>query len=213
MIKTLENIHDHCYWRDILDGSPLDDMEITSILTDEQLSEIKERAFVFGYQQTLQSMDPTIAIKLSALRFPLKERTMFYLFLTTHDPTGALKLNQLLHEAKLLEYELRYKVNTLRHIPPGQMSFWDPVQNVPEPPFEDRPSINEIANEIYRRLSGKSLVCKQVYICLIDTLFFPNEIENALKLLKKWGKLEYSDKRLNHRTQINFLANIHQSNN
>jgi three-Cys-motif partner protein len=210
VVKTLVDIRDHCYWRDVLGGIPLDDMEDTVIMTDEQLAEAKERAFVFGYQQTLESMDPRIAIKLSALQFPDRDRTMFYLFLTTHDPTGALLINQKLYEAKLLEYELRYKFNTLRHIPCGQMSFWDPVQNVPRPPTDERPAIEIIANEIYRRLQGKILTRKGVYICLADSLFFPTEIDSALKLLKRQGRLLYDGSKLTHHTQMQFAAETSQ---
>ena len=205
VIQTLQDIRDHCYWRDLLGGIPLDDMEDTDLLTDDQLTEVKERAFVYGYQQTLATMDTTIAIKLTALQFPDKDRTMFYLFLTTHDATGALTLNSILYEAKLLEYELRYRFNTLRHIPPRQISMWDPLQDVPKPPEESRPTLEQIADEIYQRLHGKNLTRKQVYARIADTLLFPSEIDGALKLLKKQGKLEYDDKTLNHRTEIRFF--------
>ncbi len=63
------------------------------------------------YHHQLQKVDSTLAIKSVRLRFPDKERTMFYLFLTTHDGTGALRLNQLLDEAQLREYELRRSVS------------------------------------------------------------------------------------------------------
>lgn len=206
VVKTLVDIRDHCYWRDVLGGIPLDDMEDTVFMTDEQLADAKERAFVYGYQQTLASTDPGIAIKLSALQFPDKDRTMFYLFLTTHDPTGALALNQILAEARYLEFELRYKFNTLRSIPRGQMSLWDPVQNVPRPPVEERLATEMIADEIYQRLQGKVLTRKEVYICLSDSLFFPSEIDSALKLLKRQGKLLFDGNRLTHRTEICFAV-------
>lgn len=204
VVKTLVDIRDHCYWRDVLGGIPLDDMEDEVFMTDEKLADAKERAFVYGYQQTLASMDPDIAIKLSALQFPDKDRTMFYLFLTTHDPTGALALNQILAEARYLEFELRYKFNTLRSIPRGQMSLWDPVQSVPKPPVEERPATEMIAYEIYQRLQGKVLTRKEVYICVADSLFFPSEIDSALKLLKKQGKLLFDGIQLTHRTEMRF---------
>jgi hypothetical protein len=196
---TYQNLFD-----EVLGSIPLNDIDDTSFLTDEQLVDVKERALVYGYQQALESMDPGVAIKLSALRFPDKERTMFYLFLTTHDPTGALQLNQILSDSKLLEYELRYKFNTLRRVPPGQMSLWNPLEAVPKPPIEERPTTKEIANVIYQQLHGKILTRKQVYACLTDTLFFPTEIDRALKLLKRNGNLSYDGSKLNHRTQINF---------
>jgi three-Cys-motif partner protein len=206
VVKTLVDIRDYCYWRDALGGIPLDDMEDKAFMTDEQLTDAKERVFINGYQQALASMDPGIAIKLSALQFPDKDRTMFYLFLTTHDPTGALALNRILAEAKYLEFELRYKFNTLRNIPRGQMSLWDPVQSIPKPPAEERPTTELVANEIYQQLQGKVLTRKDVYTCLADSLFFTTEIDSALKLLKKQGKLLYDGNKLNHRTEVCFAA-------
>ena len=208
VVKTLVDIRDYCYWRDAIGGIPLDDMEDKVFMTDEQLANAKERAFVYGYQQTLASIDPGIAIKLSALQFPDKDRTMFYLFLTTHDPTGALALNQILAEARYLEYELRYKFNTLRSIPRGQMSLWDPIQSVPKPPAEERPTTELIANEIYQRLQGKDLTRKEVYICLADLLFFPSELDSALKLLKRQGRLLFDGNKLTHRTGIRFAVKL-----
>jgi three-Cys-motif partner protein len=206
VVKTLDDIRNYCDWRDVLDGIPLDDMEEEEFMTDEQLANAKERAFVYGYQQALSSMDPGVTIKLSALQFPDKERTMFYLFLTTHDPTGALALNQILAEARYLEYELRYKFNTLRNISRGQMSLWDPIQNVPSPPVEERPATEFVANQIHQRLHGKVLTRKEVYICMADSLFFPSEVDSALKLLKRQGKLLFDGSKLTHRTKMCFAV-------
>lgn len=189
VIKGIEEINNHRNFREALDGIPLDDMEDTDLLTDEQLVEKRKKILIESYQQTLRSMDSNVAIKLSALQFPDRDRTMFYLFLTTHDPTGALAINQILYDAKLLEYELKYRYNILRRIPCGQMSLWNPVENIPEQSTEQRPTIDEIANEIFRCLKGQYLTKRQVYMNLIDTLYFPPEIEKALKLLKKQGRV------------------------
>jgi three-Cys-motif partner protein len=206
VIKTLVDVRDYRYWRDMIGDIPLDDMEDKVFMTDDQLVKAKERAFVYGYRQTLASMDPGIAIKLSALRFPDKNRTMFYLFLTTHDPTGALALNKILAKARYLEFELRYQYNILRKIPPGQMSLWDPMQSVPKHLPEKRPSTELIADEIYQQFQGKILALKEVYTCLADYLYFPSEIDNALKLLKQQGKLMFDGNKLTHRTEMCFIA-------
>jgi three-Cys-motif partner protein len=204
VLKGIEEINDHRNWRDILDNISIDGMEANELLTDEQLIEMREKILIDSYQLTLLSMDPAIGIKLSALQFPDKDRTMLYLFLTTHDPTGALSLNKILYDAKLLEYELKYKLNTLRRIPCGQMSLWNPIENIPEQPAELRPAINEIANEIFQCLKGKCLTKKQIYMKLIDTLYFTNEIDKALKLLKRQGMLSYNGS-LTHKTLLQFL--------
>jgi three-Cys-motif partner protein len=68
-----------------------------------------ERELVDEYKNVLQEQDNEVAIKTIRLQFPDMQRTMFYLFLTTHDPTGALALNEILDEAKYTEFELREK--------------------------------------------------------------------------------------------------------
>lgn len=204
VIKGIEEINDHRNLKEALNSIPLDDMENTDLLTDEQLVEKRKKLLIESYQQALRSMDPNIAIKLSALQFPDKDRTMFYLFLTTHDPTGALAINQILYDAKLLEYELKYRYNILRRIPCGQMSLWNPVENIPEQSSEQRPTIDEIANEIFRCLKGQCLTKRQVYMNLIDTLYFPREVEKALGLLIKQGRVTFNGK-LTHSTQLQFV--------
>lgn len=205
VIKGIEEIKDHRNSRDILEFVPLDDTEDNSLFTDEQLVEKRERILIESYQQTLRSMDTNIAIKLSALQFPDKDRTMFYLFLTTHDPTGALAINQILFDAKLLEFELKYKYNILRHIPCGQMSLWNPVENIPKHSTEQRPIKVEIANEMYQFLKGKNLSKKQVYMSLIDSPYFPREVDNALLLLKKQERVTFNG-RLTHSTILQFSS-------
>ena len=204
ILKTVTDIRDYCYWRDMLGDIKLDSLEEKEIMTDEELVEIKEWVFVNEYQKTLASMDPSFAIKLTALQFPDKDRTMFYLFLTTHDPTGALSLNKILFDAKYLELELRYRVNALRSVPPGQMSFWDPIENMLKPTADGRPSIEIVADEILTRLHGKVLNRKEVYFSLVDTIYFPTEINNALKLLIKKGRVLMDGNKLTHRTRLTF---------
>jgi hypothetical protein len=149
-------------------------------------------------------MDPTIAIKLIALQFPDKARTMFYLFLTTHDPTGALALNEILFKAKLLEYELRYELVYLKQKPKNQLSLLDPVEFLPINPTLIKPNIETISNEIYKLFQGKTLSLKDIYMGLIDTLYFKSDINKSLIILKKQGKLKYNGN-LANRTIIKFL--------
>lgn len=203
VIKGIEEINNHRNLKEVINSNPFDVIENADLLTEEQLIEKREKLLIESYQQALRSMDPNVAIKLSALQFPDKDRTMFYLFLTTHDPTGALTINQILYDAKLLEYELKYRYNILRRIPCGQLSLWNPVENIPEQSSEQRPTIDEIANEIFKCQRGKNLTKRQVYINFIDTLYFPLEIDKALKLLKRQGRVTYNGK-LTHSTQLHF---------
>lgn len=203
---TLTEIKDHKYWRDdILWGVPLDDMSEDDLLTDQQLSQIKERRLVKLYRDTLRNMDSELAVKLVDLRFPDKERTMFYLFLTTHDATGALSLNKILADAKLLEYEFRYRFRVAKKTapPPGQPPLLTVEPSVPEPPIFPRPTTEEIAEDIIGRLVGRSVDRREVYREFADEIYFPNEVDKALNLLRKQKRAHFESP-LRHDTKINF---------
>jgi len=206
IINTVKDIRDYRFWGDKLGKIPINDIDQTGVMTDDQLIDAKERVFVTAYQDTLSTMDHNIAIKLIALKFPDKERTMFYLFLTTHDPTGALALNEILNDAKYLEYELRCRLNTIRSTPPGQLSFWEPGQNIPKPKTSARPSTETVGEEIFKRFQGQIITRKEVYFSLVDTVFYPKEINNAIKLLKGQGKVLAEGEKLSHKTRLCFTG-------
>jgi three-Cys-motif partner protein len=202
--KTQENEYDADYWIRNLSDIPLDDIVDSQDITNDQLIEIKERAFVFGYQKTLESMDPNIAIKLSSLRFPDKERTMLYLFLTTHDPTGALELNRILYDTKYFENELRNRYKAIKNVPAGQMCFWDPTADLPQSQKSERFNIEEISSDIFEEFKGLDLPLKQVYFKLVNTIYFPSEIKKALRYLRRKGDISYEGNSLSTRTMIRF---------
>jgi three-Cys-motif partner protein len=182
------------------DGSP----------TDRQLTELTERRLVNLYRTVLLEMDPTLAVKTIRLRFPDKERPMYHLFLTTHDPTGALALNEILFDAKIREYELRY----IRHIakkqqpPPGQLSLFPLAAmqpDVPKPEMLDRPGVEESAGVILLKFSGKTVTRREVYRELADEIYFPREVDSAIKYLKRTKQAEYFGG-LAHDTPIEFFT-------
>jgi three-Cys-motif partner protein len=204
--KTLLEAEDHRYWRDsVLEGISLDDMAPDSLLTDEQLAQLKERKFVSAYRDVLQTMDPELAIKLVDLRFSDKERTIFYLFLTTHDATGALSLNKILYDAKYLEFELRYRLGIAKRTapPPGQLPLLTVEPTVPKPIASPRPVVEEIAEVILRKLAGRTVNRRQVYRALVEEFFFPDEVDKALSLLKDSRRADF-DGKLTNSTEIRF---------
>ncbi len=176
------------------------------IIDPEQLTEIKEQKFVSAYRDVLCLMDKSLVTKLVNLRFGNKERTMFYLFLTTHDPSGALELNRILYDAKYLEYELRYRLNVAKRIaPPENQMFLIPPEEIKVPDYErvPRPSIREIESYIFNHFVGQTLSRKDVYYELAHTDYFPSEIDKALRHLRSNGKANFEGS-LGHRTSINF---------
>jgi len=205
--ETINEIHEHRYWRDdVLEGIPLDDMEEGSLLTDQQLGEIKERKFVDLYKDVLRDMDPELNIKLIPIMFPTREQTMFYLFLTTHDPTGALTINEVLYKAKYLEqdYRKRYKVAKKIAPPVYQLPLFilkPEVQKSASPTRKAK--IEDVADIIFLQFKGRTLTRREVYRRLVDTYFFPKEIDNALKLLKFTNRASFHGN-LVHETMIEF---------
>jgi len=178
------------------------------VVNPEQMVEVKEQRFVSAYRDVLHSMDNSLVTKLVNLRFGDKERTMFYLFLTTHDPSGALELNKILYEAKYLEYELRYRLNIAKKTaPPANQMFLIPPEEIKVPEYErmPRPRSEEIESHILHRFLGQTLSRKDVYYELAHTDFFPTEIDKALRHLRNTEKAEF-DGDLNHRTIIKFAS-------
>jgi three-Cys-motif partner protein len=177
------------------------------VINPEQLTEVKEQKFVSAYRDVLHSMDKSLVTKLVNLRFGDKERTMFYLFLTTHDPSGALELNRILYEAKYLEYELRYRLNIAKKTaPPANQMFLMPPEEIKVPDYErvPRPSSEEIESYIFKRFCGQKLSRKEVYYELTHTDYFPSEIDKALRHLRSNDKAKFEGS-LNHRTNIVFV--------
>jgi three-Cys-motif partner protein len=160
--------------------------------SDNEESKCVERALVDRYDNVLRRMDPTLAVKLVDLQFPEKERTMFYLFLTTHDPTGALSLNKILYNAKLWEQEIRSVRRLSKEMEEtGQMAFFSAQEHLAEPTAPPRPTKEAIASDILQRFSGKTTTRREVYRELVNEEYFPEEIDKALSLLKKRGRAQF----------------------
>lgn len=200
-------------FRDALDGFRMSDDE--GPFTDEELAEEKEQKFVSAYTHVLRSMDRSVTPKLVSLKFGDKERTMFYLFLTTHDPTGALALNRILHDAKYLEHELRVRLKNAKKpvpkLPAVEQMFLLDIsvyeskvpEPIPEPVVAPRPTIEDISAFILEKFAGKRATRKEVYKELADSEYFPEEVDKALRHLRKNLKAAF-DGDLKHSTVILF---------
>jgi three-Cys-motif partner protein len=221
-IKVVREIEAMRHYRDALlgalgltmseaEGDPLfEEFEQSDSLTDSQLTELTERKLVDLYRNALLEMDPALAVKTIRLRFPDKDRPMYHLFLTTHDPTGALALNKILFDAKLGEYELRYirRFAKDQQPPPGQLPLFplDTVQpDVPKPKVPDRPTIEECAEAILQRFSDRTATRRDVYRELADEIYFDTEVDKAIRYLRRTKRANYSGD-LAHDSSIKFFA-------
>jgi len=134
------------------------------------------------YERSLLSADPDLTVKSIGLHFPDKERTIYYLYLTTHDPTGSLKMNEVLWNAGYQEHELRWGLMELRRRG-DQLPLFEVA--APSPKTPQRTSIEDIAKQIYGHFRGKTITKKDIYTALADEPYFAREVDRALTQLKK----------------------------
>ncbi len=193
-LRDCDRMFGHNRWRSVAD-----DMDAE---TDKEKTLLLEQELVDSYRESLRSVDPELSVKSIRMRFPERERTMYYLFLTTHDPTGAMEMNKKLWKAKLMENELRWQFREKR-IAGLQLSFFN--QPAPPPPDqpEDRPNKETIAERIYELPHGQRLTLRDVYRLLADEPYFASEVKSALTLLRRQNRVNFSRK-LENDTELVF---------
>lgn len=144
------------------------------------------------YRNVLYNADNQLSVKSIPLRFPDRDRTMFHLYLTTHDPNGALQMNQIMLDAGYAERHLRWQLQYLKKTHGGrQLGLFNPTQIAPELNPSERDYTDEIAQKIQNRFSGRSTNRRQIYQYLADELYLPGEINQALSKLKREKKARF----------------------
>jgi three-Cys-motif partner protein len=181
LVKNYDAMFGHARWRDLVkqlyEAGYQEEDEIWGL----------EAMLMNCYRETLLSIDASLAVKSIGLHFPDRERTMYYLYLTTHDPSGALKMNELLWEAGYQEYELRQKLKQSR-AHPGQLMLFDiPVQAEKSA----RPTKEQIAEHLMSLLKGQTRTRKEIYSTVADEIYFVGEIDKALKYLQAQGQISF----------------------
>ncbi len=164
------------------------------------------------YKQALQRTDKTLRVKSIPLHFSDKERTMFHLYLTTHDPSGALAMNEVLWKAGYEENVLRQRLKQAKE-EARQVSRWGGVQgslfdeDIQQAPIKPpRPPIDEIAHHIVTRFSGRTITRRQLYAGLVQEPYFADEIDKAIKQLKRSGRAAFNGTSLTNETDISIMA-------
>jgi len=182
-LQNCDRMFGHNHWRTL--ATDMDDE------ADHRKSLQLEQELVDLYRDALKGVDPELAVKSIRMRFPERERTMYYLFLTTHDPTGALTMNQLLWDAKLAENELRWQLREKKEVAPEQLRLFNiPVPPPPDQP-EARPSKEVIADHISELLRGRRMVLREVYLALADEQYFTREVDSAIRFLRRKKKAHF----------------------
>lgn len=200
-ISRWKNVFEPDIWHDDIYSK----LAVQHATNFDLLPKDREEIFFEGYYNTLKITAPDANVKFIKLRFPDRERSMLHLFLTTHDPTGALAMNKVLYDTELLENELRHKISMAGEVRAGQKSFITPDFGLDSTSNKKpRPTKKQIANRIYTQFSGKTTNRREIYRFLVDTDYFDNEVDKALRLLKSDQKCHYDGSNLYHDMKIIF---------
>ncbi len=202
--------------RDDLDASfgtdrwwEIGEQDCQNTAAEDQAGDWEGRLAEF-YLRRLEAADPSVAVKHIRLSFPRGDRTIFYLYLTTHNPTGALTLNEVLDKADLSQYRLKWNRQqdkyVLRKLTAGQGSLFDTEPLKPPPPAADQHSVSipDLAAGIERVWRDRLTTRKEVYRSLVNSDVYAGEIDRALTHLKKAGLAEFDSTKID--APIRFVA-------
>ena len=184
-------------WEEVTDESPLTPVEVSE-------AQGLEEELVQLYRYALLGNDDTLSVKSIRLLFPAHEMTMYYLYLTTHDANGALKMNELIQEANIEEYRLRQQLKLAKQegaTGSTQLSLFGGQMFELSPSTPSRPPTEDVAAIVINRIERTPLYAKQgtitlkaLYSLMADESFFASEIDRALTWLKHRGILSYNGK-------------------
>ena len=206
VLANYDRMFMHRDWRDIGRRLDRDDIwaEVDGVPVLHNAGGV-ELELMDCYRSTLQNVDPTLAVKAIGLQFSDRQRTMFYVYLTTHDPDGALAINKILAEAHLQEHELRWELWQTKQEQAHQTAMlFDAATVAPPPTQPGRLAARDIADKMYALLKGQVLTRKELSTALADTPYFSTEIGRALTHLKQDGRAVY-DTPLNNGSLIKFV--------
>jgi hypothetical protein len=155
-----------------------------------QVYDTKEIDLVNCYRYSLLSVDPRLIVKSIPLRFEDKDRTLYHLYLTTHNSDGALAMNNVLYKAGFQEYVLRWRLEDAKIAGQrGQLSMFEP-KAIPDSNL--RPSTETIAEHIRKSQSGQIVTLQTVCDVLVESPYFRDEILKAVRKLKTDGLITYN---------------------
>ena len=156
-----------------------------------------EIGFANLYERQLQEADPSVTVKRVPLKFSASDRTIYYLFFTTHDPTGALELNETLDKAKLYELNVRWILRQDRHVKwlesMGQAPLFEtgPLRAAPSKPAQRTVDTIALGQDILKDWDGRSPSLKDIFRSLASSAVYVGDIRRALSSMKASGTADY----------------------
>ena len=162
-------------WRDIAN-----DLALGTI--NRQMA---EELLVDAFDGILRGADDNLTVKQVPLQFQDREQVLYTLFLTTHDPTGAFTMNEILAHAPISEYDYRIEKRRVKNRQ-EQLSFdfLDQLadQKRPEEPEAD---IDYLASQIYAACHNRRMTFREVLAETSNTAYFLSDVREALGKLRE----------------------------
>lgn len=167
----------------------------------------REEALVTLYHQALQAItshrhDPRdrLTVKRLGLRHADRERTLYCLFLVTHDPIGALAMNGVIEEAGWAERLARWHCNQER-----QLHFFGALPDMAPRPEARALEVPMVATRVWRAAGAGPVQRRELVRRLAQTDLHLGDIDRALRYLRQQGNARF-DGDLRHETTIIFKA-------
>lgn len=170
-----------------------------------------ERELVDEYVRTLREMSRNVFVKLIPLEMQDADRTLYYLFLTTRNPDGALKLNEVLDNAKVSQQALKvYRKAQRESMRSGTAPMFDLAEydsGLPEI-TENRRQIDtaELSKDIFSIWSAQSPKFGDIKGSLANTDVYVGDVMTALRGLRRSGLADWEGDSLRNSTIVKFEA-------
>jgi len=162
-------------------------------LTDYAMPQLVDK-----YEQLLLDADPDLTIKKIPLRMKTHDRPLYYLYLTTRDPTGALSLNKILDSARLQERLFREEHRQMKKRTKSLFDM-DTMLELEDTTTSREPEVDaeNLAIGIYNICRGQQMTYRDVLRKYANSPYYPEDLKKAVGVLKKRKQIEYKGKLYN----------------
>lgn len=160
---------------------------------------------VSAFDAILRDSDNTLSVKQIPLQFQDRELILYYLFLTTHDPTGAFAMNEILADATIREYDLRNEKREVKRAEQTRFSFFDEITDEKRP-SEPEADIDTLAEQIYASCRTKKMTFRDILREMIDSPYFQQDVREALGKLRTQGRASFegTPRNLTNNSEVTF---------
>lgn len=168
-----------------------------------------EAILVGKYEEDLGAMDHQLFVKLIGLENQDADRTLYYLFLTTRNPDGAFRMNQVLNEARVSQRVLKAYRRADRESQRRQTApLFDlaPLESTPEAPGASSGPVDldGLADDIYEAWHGQSPSLVDIKRSLANTDVYVTHVLSALRRLRRDGLADWEGTNPGNQTVVQF---------